>query len=73
MKNIKAQNKELAENQEHILVAIKNLNERLEANEGKTDDGNHENLKDILNSQTLIDEIVVKNSDDILRIKRTRS
>ena len=72
MKNIKVQTKELAENQEHILIAIKNLNERLEAIEGKTDDDNLENLKDILNSQTMIDEIIVKNSDDILRMKRTK-
>ena len=72
MKNIKVQIKELLENQEHILEAVKNLNERLERIEQKTNDEKLDDIKNILESQTMIDEIIVKNSDDIILMKKTK-
>ena len=53
-----------------MLNAIKNLNGRLEAIEEKVDDNKIKDLKDILESQSLIDEIVVNNSDDIAIMKK---
>ena len=47
-------------NQSHILEAVKNLNESLETIEEKFDDQKIDEIKDLLNSQTMIN-----NSDDI--------
>ena len=55
-----------------MLNAIKNLNGRLEAIEEKVDDNKIKDLKDILESQSLIDEIVVNNSDDIAIMKKVQ-
>ena len=59
-KNLKEQVMELERDQTHMLEAIKYLNDRLEAMEKKESD-----RKDILDSQGTIDEIIVKNCDDI--------
>ena len=50
-----------------MLEAIKQLNERLIEIENKEYD-----VKNIVESQSLIDEIIMKNSDDILFIKKTK-
>ena len=67
MKNLKEQVMELEKDQTHMLEAIKYLNDRLEAMEKK-----ESNLKDFLESQGTIDEIIVKNCDDIHIMKRTK-
>ena len=58
---------ELEKNQTNMLEAITNLNDRLEAMEKK-----ESNLKDFLDSQGTIDEIIVKNCDDSHIMKRTK-
>ena len=72
MSTLKNQVNELMENQKHMLEAIKYLDERvvdiiMKANKDKV----HE-VQDILKSQTMIDEIIVKNSDDILILKKAK-
>ena len=56
---------ELFSNQTHILEAIQNLNERLGAIEEKLDDQVIDDVKEMIKSQTMVDEIIVKNSDKI--------
>ena len=53
---------ELMMNQKHILEAIKYLNERIEY-KAKNENTNEVNV--ILESQAMIDQIIVKNADDI--------
>ena len=53
---------ELMMNQKHILEAIKYLNERIEY---KAKNENTNEVNDILESQAMIDQIIVKNADDI--------
>ena len=60
---------ELMMNQKHILEAIKYLNERIEY---KAKNENTNEVNDILESQAMIDKIIVKNSDDILIIRKTK-
>ena len=60
---------ELMMNQKHILEAIKYLNERIEY---KAKNENTNEVNDILESQAMIDQIIVKNSDDILIIRKTK-
>ena len=67
MKNLKEQVMELEKNQTNMLEAITTLNDRLEAMEKK-----ESNLKDFLDSQGTIDEIIVKNCDDSHIMKRTK-
>ena len=69
---MKVQIKELVENQVNILNAVKNLNERLEDLEGKANHGKKNDVKNILESQAMIDEIIVKNTDDIALMKKTK-
>ena len=71
-KSKKVQIEELLENQKYILDAVKNLNKRLVAIEEKMDDDKIKDLKDILESQNMIDEIIVKNSDDIELMKKVK-
>ena len=49
---------ELSRNQNHIIEAVTNLNERLERMEEKFDDEKCDEFKEIQNSQRLIDEII---------------
>ena len=65
MDSIKKQVKELMENQNHMLVAIKFLDERLKEFTDKLK-GNEPDVKEILESQAMIDAMSVKNSDDIM-------
>ena len=60
---------ELMMNQKHILEAIKYLNERIEY---KAKNENTNEVNDILESQAMIDQLIVKNSDDILIIRKTK-
>ena len=66
-KNMKTKDKieELFQNQTYILEAVKNLNERLTSIEERLDGQRMLEVKEILESQAIIDEIVVKNTDDI--------
>jgi uncharacterized C2H2 Zn-finger protein len=66
---LKDEVKELFKNQHHILEGISYVNQRLEAIERKFDNKNVEN---IIESQTMIDELIVKNSDDINLIKKAK-
>ena len=63
---------EILNNQDHILAAIKNLNERFTLIENKVKDEHIEDLKNIIEGQALIDEIIVKNSDDIILLKKDK-
>ena len=60
------------ENQNYILDAVKNLNERLVAIEEKVEDEKLMDLKNIVERQTMIDRLIVKNCDDIAIIKRVK-
>ena len=68
MKTLKEQVNDLNENQNHILEAVKNLNQRLEYLEENCKVDKINDLQDIIEGQENIDEIVVKNSDDIICI-----
>ena len=52
-------------NQEHVIEAVKDLNDRFGAIESVIDLEKLKELKDILKSQEMLDELLVKNSDDI--------
>ena len=68
----KEQLDEILLNQNYILDAVQNLNVRLEALEEKIDDDKMKDLKDILESHPMLDEIVVKNSDDIVLLVKLK-
>ena len=61
---------ELMTNQKRMLVAIKYLNEQIEDILEKAKNDNKKEVENILESQAMIDEIIVKNSDD--RSRRLR-
>ena len=63
---------EILTNQNFILDAIQNLNKRLETIEVKYNDTKLSELNDVIETQALIDEIVVKTSDDISKMKKVR-
>ena len=67
MTNIKDQVLELKENQKHMLEAIRYLTEKVKDMENKEHD-----VENIVESQAFIDEIIVKNSDDIIAMKRLK-
>ena len=62
----KEQMDEILLNQNYILDAVQNLNLRLESLEEKIDDDKIKDLTEILEGQSMMDELVVKNSDDIV-------
>ena len=73
MKNMKSQVNEIFENQDHILKAIKMLNERLNDVETKTNaEESNGDVRNILETQEMIDKIIVKNVDDIQLMKRNK-
>ena len=72
MKSLKEQVVELNKNQNHVLEAIKDLNERLEHLEDIFKDDKLNNLQEIIESQDIIDGIVVKNADDMILIKKKK-
>ena len=57
---MKDQIEELLENQNFVVDAVKNLNERLGAIEKKMDDESINDMKDILEGQAVIDKVIVK-------------
>ena len=63
---------ELFQNQTYILEAETNLNKRLTSMEEKIDDQKMLEVKEILESQAIIDEIVVQNTDDIVLMKKMK-
>ena len=72
MESLKAHVSELMKNQRHILEAIKYLDEKVKDIIEKTKDDKKDEVKDIIESQVMIDEIIVKNSDDIRFIKQIK-
>ena len=69
---INEQIKQLMENQTHILNAIQYFDDRMTKVDEKALDKHRSDLKDIIESQTMLDEMIVKSSDDILVIKKTK-
>ena len=63
---------ELLENQKYILDAVQNLNKSFLSIETKVDDDKLGNINNIVETQRMFDKIIVKNSDDIESIKKTR-
>ena len=72
MKTLKEKIRELADNQNHIVEAIKHLKEQFKTIIEKNNDEETKNVKNIIESQTMIDELVVKNSDDIALMKKVK-
>ena len=72
MKTLKEKVIELEENQKNILEAIKYLDGQMKSNIEKNDVGKINDFNNILESQSMIDQLIVKNSDDIVLIKKTR-
>ena len=60
------------ENQTHILNAIQYFDDRMTKVDEKALDKHRSDLKDIIESQTMLDEMIVKSSEDILVIKKTK-
>ena len=71
MESFEDQVSELMRNQKHILEAIKYLNERIDIIDKTKDDKSGE-VVNILESQAMLDQIIVNNSDNILIIKKTK-
>ena len=64
MEALKEKVNEIMVNQNHILEAVKYLHERLEeVTENRNSDKS--DVKNIIESQAMVDGIIVKNSDDI--------
>ena len=70
MESIKSNVNELMRNQTNILEAIKFLINRVDDIIEKKK--NFEEVENIVKSQTMIDELIVNNADDISRIKKTQ-
>ena len=72
MEALKVKVEELIVNQDHMLNAIKYLSERLEEVTEKVNDEKSD-VKEVLDSQAMIDAIIVKkHSDDIVLIKKIK-
>ena len=69
---IKKQVEEMRNNQNFILEAVKYLDEKIKEVIDKTNDKASVDVKDMIESQAMIDEIIVKTSDDILILKKTK-
>ena len=72
MSALNEQVSELMVNQKHMLEAIKYLNERMEDIIEKAKEAKDNQIENILESQGMIDGIIVKNSDDIRILKKTK-
>ena len=72
MTSLTVQVTELTVNQKHILEAIKYLDERIKDIIANTNNDNGTEVKDIITRQEKIDKIVVNNSEDILKLKKTK-
>ena len=71
MDALKMKVKELVINQDHMLNAIKFLSEKLEEVTEKVNNDKSD-VRQLLESQAMIDALVVKTSDDILSIKKAK-
>ena len=69
---LKKQVDELMKNQRHILEAVNYLDERIKEVIAKSKDNESNDIKNILDSQAMIDELLVKNSDDIEIMKKSK-
>ena len=63
---------ELMTNQKHMLEAIKYLHEQIEDIFKKAKNDKTDEVDNIIESQAMIDKLIVKNCDDILLIKKTK-
>ena len=68
----KDQVEELMRNQTFILEAVQNWNERLEMIEKNYDVEKMNEIQEILDSQAVIDEVIIKKYDDIEKIKKSK-
>ena len=66
IKCIEEQRNKLKNNQEHVIEAISNLNDRFWAIEGIIDVGQLKDAKNIGERQEMIDELIVKNYDELI-------
>ena len=60
-------------NQNHILTAIKYLDEKVKDVIDKAEDTESDEIKNIIESKAMLDGIIVKHSDDILVMKKTKA
>ena len=72
MSALNEQVSELMVNQKHMLEAIKYLNEQMEDIIEKAKEAKDNQIENIFESQGMIDGIIVKNSDDIRILKKTK-
>ena len=72
MSSLDAQVRELMKNQNHILEAIKYLDERVKDIIDKEDNDKGNEVDNILESQAMIDQIIVQNSDAIAALKKAK-
>ena len=63
---------ELMTNQKHMLEAIKYLHEQIEDIFKKAKNDKTDEVDNIIESQAMIDKLIIKNCDDILLIKKTK-
>ena len=72
MSALDVQVRDLTENQNHILEAIKYLDERIQDILGKAECDKIKEVNNILESQAMIDQIIVQNSDAIHALKKAK-
>ena len=71
IRNIEQQVESLKNNQKHVIEALENLNQRFSSIENGIEQ--LKDIKDIIDSQSVIDEQIVKNSDDIKKLLKWKN
>ena len=72
MSTLDVQVRELMKNQNHMLEAIKYLDERIKDIIDKAGNDKRNEVDNILESQAMIDQIIVQNSDAIVALKKAK-
>ena len=72
MEAIKEQVNELTENQKHMLQAIRYLNDRMDAITDEAHNDQNNDVKDMIKSQEMINEIMIR-SEFIKRRQKVKS
>ena len=72
MSALDVQVRELMKNQNHILEAIKYLDDRIQDIIDKAEPDKRKEVENILESQAMIDQIIVQNLDAILALKKAK-
>ena len=73
IRNIEQQVESLKNNQKHVIEALENLNQRFSSIENSIEPEQLKDIKDIIDSQSVIDEQIVKNSDDIKKLLKWKN